>query len=109
MEDTPPDALKAITMPTLVLCRADDNDNGSADRLAGALPNAERVTIPGTHMSSDHARIGARTRCFPRSGLKELESRTSIAPTCRYGALDPPTRADPACRGFEFMRRFGHK
>lgn len=52
MEDTPPEALKAITMPTLVLCGADDNDNGSADRLAGALPNAERVTIPGTHMSS---------------------------------------------------------
>ncbi len=52
MEDTPPEALSAIVMPTLVLCGADDNDNGSADRLAEALPKPVRVTIPGTHMSS---------------------------------------------------------
>ena len=52
MEDTQPAALAAITMPTLILCGADDNDNGSADRLATALPNASRATIPGTHMSS---------------------------------------------------------
>jgi pimeloyl-ACP methyl ester carboxylesterase len=52
MEDTAPAALAAITMPTLVLCGDQDNDNGSADRLAEALPHAQRVTIPGTHMSS---------------------------------------------------------
>ena len=52
MADTAPAALTAITMPTLVLCGAEDNDNGSADRLAEALPNASRGTIPGTHMSS---------------------------------------------------------
>jgi len=52
MEDTEPEALGAITMPTLVLCGAEDDDNGSADRLAEALPDAVRVTIPGTHMSS---------------------------------------------------------
>lgn len=52
MEDTAPAALAGITMPTLVLCGDKDNDNGSADRLAGALPAAQRVTIPGTHMSS---------------------------------------------------------
>lgn len=52
MEDTPPSALGAITMPTLVLCGDKDNDNGSADRLAEALPDARRATIPGTHMSS---------------------------------------------------------
>lgn len=52
MEDTEPGQLDAITMPTLVLCGADDNDNGSADRLAKALPNARRAIIPGTHMSS---------------------------------------------------------
>lgn len=52
MEDTAPPALSAITMPTLVLCGADDNDNGSADRLAEALAHPVRVTIPGTHMSS---------------------------------------------------------
>lgn len=52
MEDTPPESLAAITMPTLVLCGADDHDNGSADRLVEALPDARRATIPGTHMSS---------------------------------------------------------
>jgi pimeloyl-ACP methyl ester carboxylesterase len=52
MEDTPPEALAAVTIPTLVLCGDQDNDNGSADRLAEALPQAHRVTIPGTHMSS---------------------------------------------------------
>ncbi len=51
MEDTAPAALAAITMPTLVLCGDKDNDNGSADNLAAALPNATRATIPGTHMS----------------------------------------------------------
>ena len=51
MEDTSPAALAALTMPTLVLCGDKDNDNGSADRLADALPNATRATIPGTHMS----------------------------------------------------------
>ncbi|WP_420382272.1 alpha/beta fold hydrolase [Novosphingobium sp.] len=51
MEDTPPSALAAITMPTLVLCADQDHDNGSADNLTAALPNAVRGTIPGTHMS----------------------------------------------------------
>ena len=51
MEDIAPSALAAITMPTLVLCGDRDNDNGSADNLAAALPNATRATIPGTHMS----------------------------------------------------------
>jgi pimeloyl-ACP methyl ester carboxylesterase len=52
MEDTAPEALGAITMPTLVLCGDKDNDNGSADRLAEALPYGVRAVIPGTHMSS---------------------------------------------------------
>lgn len=52
MEDTASAALAAITMPTLVLCGDQDNDNGSADRLAEALPAAQRATVPGTHMSS---------------------------------------------------------
>lgn len=52
MADTDPAELAALTMPTLVLCGDKDNDNGSADRLAQALPNARRATIPGTHMSS---------------------------------------------------------
>lgn len=52
VDDTPPEALSAVTMPTLVVCGSDDQDNGSAPALAEALPDARYVTIPGTHMSS---------------------------------------------------------
>ena len=52
MADTAPSALAAIAMPTLVLCGAQDDDNGDPDALAAALPDAIRATIPGTHMSS---------------------------------------------------------
>ncbi len=50
MADTPPAALAGIAMPALVLCGDQDTDNGSPDRLAAALPDARRATIPGTHM-----------------------------------------------------------
>jgi len=43
--------LTKITPPTLVLAGEDDDDNGSADALVQALPDAKRGTIPGTHMS----------------------------------------------------------
>ena len=52
MADTAPADLAAIAMPTLVLCGAQDDDNGDPDSLAAALPDALRATIPGTHMSS---------------------------------------------------------
>ena len=51
VDDTPPAALSAITMPTLVVCGADDQDNGSAPALAAALAAATYVEIPGNHMS----------------------------------------------------------
>lgn len=44
--------LASFTMSTLVLCGGDDHDNGSAPALAGALPNARYVEIPGTHTTS---------------------------------------------------------
>ena len=44
--------LKAFTMPTLVLCGSEDDDNGSAEELAVELPNAIFREVPGTHMSS---------------------------------------------------------
>lgn len=50
--DTAPEALAALTMPTLLVCGEQDQDNGSAPELAEALPDARLVTIPGTHMSS---------------------------------------------------------
>ena len=52
MEDTAPAELARVTMPTLVVCGAEDDDNGSPDALVAALPDARRATIPGTHMSS---------------------------------------------------------
>jgi pimeloyl-ACP methyl ester carboxylesterase len=50
--DTSPDMLGALTMPVLLVCGEKDHDNGSAEELAAALPDAQLVTIPGTHMSS---------------------------------------------------------
>jgi pimeloyl-ACP methyl ester carboxylesterase len=44
--------VEAFSMPTLVVCGDQDDDNGSAVELAGILPNAQYAEIPGTHMSS---------------------------------------------------------
>jgi pimeloyl-ACP methyl ester carboxylesterase len=44
--------LARIAMPTLVLCGAQDRDNGSPETLAGALPDARLEFVPGTHMGS---------------------------------------------------------
>ena len=50
--DAKPQWLAAFTMPTCVVCGTEDQDNGSAERLVAALPNAIYASIPGTHMSS---------------------------------------------------------
>ena len=50
--DASPEWLAAFTMPTGVLCGTEDSDNGSAPRLAEALPDATYLPVPGTHMSS---------------------------------------------------------
>ena len=52
IDDTPPEALAAVTMPTLVVCGDKDQDNGSAPKLAEVLPNARYAEIPGSHMNS---------------------------------------------------------
>jgi len=44
--------LEAFTMPTLVVCGDQDDDNGSAEELANVLPHATFEEVPGTHMSS---------------------------------------------------------
>jgi len=51
-EDAFMDWLQVFTMPTLVVCGSEDDDNGSAEELAAALPDAEFREIPGSHMSS---------------------------------------------------------
>ena len=50
LTDTQPEALAALTMPTMVVCGDEDRDNGSPERLTAALPNAIHAVIPGTHM-----------------------------------------------------------
>ncbi|MBV1686530.1 alpha/beta hydrolase [Novosphingobium sp. G106] len=52
VDDTPREALQELTMPTLVVCGAEDDDNGSAPTLAATLPDGHYVEVPGTHMSS---------------------------------------------------------
>ena len=51
-EDAFTEWLQAFTMPTLVVCGSEDDDNGSAEELANVLPNAVFREVPGTHMSS---------------------------------------------------------
>jgi pimeloyl-ACP methyl ester carboxylesterase len=51
-EDAFMDWLQAFTMPTLAVCGSEDEDNGSAEELAKAMPNAVFREVPGTHMSS---------------------------------------------------------
>jgi pimeloyl-ACP methyl ester carboxylesterase len=52
VDDTRVEELRRVTMPTLVVCGADDDDNGSAPALADALPDATYAEVPGAHMSS---------------------------------------------------------
>jgi pimeloyl-ACP methyl ester carboxylesterase len=44
--------LQQLTMPTLILAGAQDEENGSITKLAAALPNAASAQTPGNHMSA---------------------------------------------------------
>ena len=52
VDDTAPEDLAAVTMPTLVVSGDKDRDNGSPHALVDALPDARFEEVPGTHMSS---------------------------------------------------------
>lgn len=52
MDDFDLARLDAVTQPTLVVCGAEDRDNGSAQALAARLVHADYAEVPGTHMSS---------------------------------------------------------
>lgn len=52
VQDVPVDSIAGIAMPTLVVCGAEDGDNGSAPALASVLPDGHYAKIPGNHMSS---------------------------------------------------------
>jgi pimeloyl-ACP methyl ester carboxylesterase len=51
-EDTPREALARIEIATLVLTGAEDDDNGSAEALAAAMPKGRYGVVPGNHMSA---------------------------------------------------------
>lgn len=50
--DTSEAVIRAINLPTLVLCGEEDDDNGSAAALAEILPNGVLERVPGGHMSA---------------------------------------------------------
>ena len=50
--DTPREALEGLPQPALVVCGAEDFDNGSAAALAELLTDGRYVEVPGGHMSS---------------------------------------------------------
>lgn len=50
--DTPAETVERIAQPTLVVAGADDDDNGSAAKLASVLPHGRHVVVPGNHMSA---------------------------------------------------------
>ncbi|OGS47968.1 MAG: hydrolase [Erythrobacter sp. RIFCSPHIGHO2_12_FULL_63_10] len=52
MSDLDPALLANVTMPTLVVCGAEDQDNGSARELAALLPDASYAEVPGNHLMS---------------------------------------------------------
>ncbi len=44
-------ALAGVDVPTGVICGAEDQDNGSAPKLARQLAHGHYIEVPGTHMS----------------------------------------------------------
>lgn len=44
--------LRGIAIPTLIVSGAEDQDNGPAEELAGLLPDARVVEVPGNHMNA---------------------------------------------------------
>lgn len=50
--DTTREELAAIGLPVLVVTGEDDDDNGSGEALAEAIPGARFQSVPGNHMSA---------------------------------------------------------
>jgi len=66
---TPAASLRDIATPILVVSGAEDNDNGSAEALAGMLPNARAMRTPGNHLSAVNApELAAAIVGFLREG-----------------------------------------
>lgn len=63
--DTPREALAAIKTPTLVVMGSEDDDHGSGQALAQALPAGRFEAVPGNHMSAvTKSQLGAAIAQF---------------------------------------------
>jgi pimeloyl-ACP methyl ester carboxylesterase len=70
--DTPREVLATIAMPVLVMAGAEDEDNGSAEALAAALPLGQVARVPGNHMSAvARPELGATIAGFLAEGPEE--------------------------------------
>jgi pimeloyl-ACP methyl ester carboxylesterase len=50
--DTPVESILGFDLPVGVVCGEQDQDNGSAEALADALPQGRLIAVPGNHMSA---------------------------------------------------------
>lgn len=74
--DSSEEELLRVTMPTLVLAGAEDQDNGPAEDLAELLPNARFVEVPGNHMSAvTKPEIGRAIAAFLDSRTASVQER----------------------------------
>jgi pimeloyl-ACP methyl ester carboxylesterase len=68
--DTAVEEIGAFDLPVAVVCGADDQDNGSAEALAEALPDGRYIAVPGNHMSAvTRPELGAAMRDFLVEGV----------------------------------------
>ena len=51
-QETTEDQIRAIKVPTLVVCGEADRDNGSPHELVDLLPHGELVIVPGDHRAA---------------------------------------------------------
>ena len=50
--DTPPEALRGIMLPTIVIVGDEDRERASGDKLATAMPDGRYVSVPGNHITA---------------------------------------------------------
>src|SRR3546814_19344238 len=66
MSDLDPALLANVMMPTLVVCGAQDEDNGSARDLAAPLPAAPYKEVPGNQNGKASGRGRGVSKCRTR-------------------------------------------
>jgi hypothetical protein len=68
--DTTVEEIAAFDLPIAVVCGEDDQDNGSAEALADAMPNGRYIALPGNHMSAvTRPELGQAILDFLKAGI----------------------------------------